>query len=448
MNTLRLRFDKYLDERHEPIQGLVVNVSEAPERERLTQETPEQVSRMRNRVASVGRESLDHLDVNVQPGRYLVQVLFPGGRVMNREVKVEAEPQLQEITLELGQSPHEYLGWQHLVGNVESKSEYERKRPAITRSMLGTASPPLELKHVTIINSPGSAPISRGIFFERNRGSQGEPRQNFLDRLSRNPCVQIETALPVAQDETFVKFLFRPQGGMAHFRASVFDRHYLVVAVPQECVQYCVLPVPWMHSHGCMELDVEAVVQRLATGRVPDPRRPAYALSIAVRDSDTAMMIGYFGAGDFTAAAEALAPAKDALMMKMINPIAAAAGGYILLASRWDKEPADWHPWLRNLMHWFPWLPDGAIQHGWLRLNTGEDEASFQEARSCFLEALRRGLPFYSRGVSLLRDGLSVIAGESSERLQRDEEVDAALTMVRRMCARTNMKNPFTTIEL
>ena len=84
------------------------------------------------------------------------------------------------------------------------------------------------------------------------------------------------------------------------------------------------------------------------------------------------------------------------LFIKMSNPLAAAAGGYVLLATEQGTEPNDWHRWIENLCNWFEWLPDGAILHASLKLRHQYSDGDLDEARRMLIEAYRRGLPFYS----------------------------------------------------
>ena len=43
----------------------------------------------------------------------------------------------------------------------------------------------------------------------------------------------------------------------------------------------------------------------------------------------------------------------------------------------------------------------------------GRDPNTLAEARDCFLEGFRRGLPFYSKGVGYLLDGLNRFAHDA-----------------------------------
>lgn len=136
------------------------------------------------------------------------------------------------------------------------------------------------------------------------------------------------------------------------------------------------------------------------------------------------------------------------LFEKVFNPLAAAAGAYVLLSTEQSDGPDYWHRWVYNLMKWFPWLPDGAIQRAWIMLRSHTHKHGLEEARANLLEGYRRGLPFYSKGVSLLLDGLTLFANDARAEDKKDQEVEEALKTARWLALRTDMRQPFTTVLL
>jgi hypothetical protein len=135
------------------------------------------------------------------------------------------------------------------------------------------------------------------------------------------------------------------------------------------------------------------------------------------------------------------AQAEDALLEKHSNPLGAAAGGYVLLGTEHSSEPKEWHRWVSNLMNGFDWLPDGAIQHAWLKLRHRQSPDDLDEAHYALLDAYRRGLPFYSVGLQWLIDGLTLFAA-------RDNDAAEMLQNVHRVAWRTNLQEPFTIVRL
>jgi hypothetical protein len=132
--------------------------------------------------------------------------------------------------------------------------------------------------------------------------------------------------------------------------------------------------------------------------------------------------------------------AQGMLYDKQENPIAAAAGGYALVATATATTEEPWHHWIRNLMG-FEHLPDGAIQWARLRLRIRRQDSDVAQARDALKIAYRRGLPFYSLGVKWLTEGLEWFAG-------RDSQMQSMLENVRRVAWHTNFRQPLTILKV
>jgi hypothetical protein len=126
---------------------------------------------------------------------------------------------------------------------------------------------------------------------------------------------------------------------------------------------------------------------------------------------------------------------------KMISPLAAAAGGYVLLATETTNEPSDWHRWVGNLHAWFDWLPDGAILYGRLRLRHRRSDQDVAAASDALKTAFNRGLPYYSLGLQWLVEGLSMLAS-------RDKDAARMLDQVRAVSWQVNPRQTFTTLRI
>jgi hypothetical protein len=123
-------------------------------------------------------------------------------------------------------------------------------------------------------------------------------------------------------------------------------------------------------------------------------------------------LASYLITGGLRQAAE-LAPAAATLLReKGENPVAAALGGYVLLRlGRLDKL----RDWPMNLANWFSWLPDGAIIAAELSFRRG----ALDEAERWVEEALHRGPPMFSDGLSLLVARLRPAAGSRPKGAER-----------------------------
>jgi hypothetical protein len=64
--------------------------------------------------------------VNVEPGRWLVEATLPSGEVISEEVAVGSGEDLPVTLHSAEHSPHEWLGLQYLVGNIEGADTLRR----------------------------------------------------------------------------------------------------------------------------------------------------------------------------------------------------------------------------------------------------------------------------------------------------------------------------------
>lgn len=134
-------------------------------------------------------------------------------------------------------------------------------------------------------------------------------------------------------------------------------------------------------------------------------------LRVDARTTDPAIetLRGYIARGNVELA-HGIAPnvlAERKLQAKMAAPRVAALGAYFLLRVG-DFERL--HNWPDNLTNWQPWLPDGPVIAAWQRLRSTDPD--LPEVRRLLLEAERRGMPIYTEGVRLLKDGLELFAND------------------------------------
>jgi hypothetical protein len=163
-------------------------------------------------------------------------------------------------------------------------------------------------------------------------------------------------------------------------------------------------------------------------------------IGLAVLDEKFGSLSGLMTASTLPQAAIAVRQAYDMLFDKIKNPLAAAAGGYILLSTS-DSSEHDWHGWIENLERLFPTIPDGAILNGSLRLRCPRgDKNAPMEAKASFLEAFARGIPYFSAGISWLLDGLTLFAD--------DKDVAEKADQVQRVAHRLDVSQAFTVIRL
>lgn len=139
--------------------------------------------------------------------------------------------------------------------------------------------------------------------------------------------------------------------------------------------------------------------------------------------------------------------AEQMLYGKVSNPSRAAVGGYYLLRVR---DFGRLHDWANNLANWNDWMPDGAIIHAWQMLEQArsargsEAKSTFAPACDRLLEALRRGVPLYTEGLRLLRDGLTMFANRKED-TERQARAQRALAMVNAYAAAADWSAKVTT---
>ena len=470
MSTLKLRLDIWGFEGSLPNYGVVTNIYD------VTHDPRERKSKRNIEIpaGAIGESVFRH--VELEPGRYVIEAVLPSGQVIDDEVSVQESAEPQEVRLQTPETPHEWLGWQHFVGNVRQDAEsYRRQLPTIAQratvnirtDIVSAVTLPVDVQDTAGI-STASAFVSRGLFSVIPSSRDVEPRRPLSDFFSFSEldpptrCMGPLTPPVWARDETSHIYFFKNHPGPREdhilglnmssddYRQPRFERHYLFIQGENIPPQFCVLPVPWKQGpYYPEEAVVEALVRPIKVEPDVSPGSdPGYRVSIGVPDPVVGSVIGYLGTGELPAAATILSTAREMLFHKYDNPLAAAAGAYVLLATEKSDNPDYWHGWIRNLMNSFRWLPDGAIQHAWDKLSHQMNEDDRLEARTCLLEGYRRGLPFYSRGVKLLLDGLTLFANDAQAAEKPDKEVEEALRTVRKLALRTNMRQPFTTVLL
>ena len=391
----------------------------------------------------------EYHDVDLEPGHYFIEIVLPSGQIINNEVSVGESDEPQELYLYAEASPHEWLGWQQFIGNVNQQNyEFSQTKPANQiKAELVSISVPLNAGYDPMRVSDFNTLVSQGYFFSfpsLKTFSLSKSISDLFPFESLNPEIYVATRLLVPDRFDYLSevHLFEPP----YFGEGFNKRYYMFIQGADIPTQYCILPIPWMDLYNEQDAVVEALIYHdvVESSKIDSGHR----LSVVVRDNLLGSILGYLSSGNLSSAAKIMEKynAKQMLFYKIKNPIAAAAGAYVLL----NIEPGqyqDWHEWVYNLMYRFQWLPDGAIQHAWTILNKHNlSKNEKKKARTSLLEGYRRGIPFYTKGVSLLLDGLRMLANDSRAISEWDPEVEGALDLVWQLASRINIRQPFTTV--
>ena len=466
MSSLRLRIDKYLEgDQSRPPKVFAKIYSLGESGARRTSTPPTQTMIPISHVAS-------HVTaIDLDPGRYYVEAVLPSGEVLADDVELSGPD--QELVLQADDSPHEWLSWQHLVGNVQSKAATAARKLITPKKRGGTSekgsflpelapevfreSRPQFLGGEPAPEIPGAAEEELDYtitYLSHPHAPLVNPKQGdavwpwlaslpaadpttLIELLNENHS-PIETAAVIKDDAHAVFRVSWSASGQGNvepleIRMSHAARYFAAVPRPH-AVELVSLPIPWIVVMSGREADIELVLQ--------EPTDPTGFCSSAVaRDEELGTLLGYLSSGALPTARQMAETAKGMLFEKVANPFAAAAGAYALVGTALQATDREWHEWVRNLMNNFPHIPDGAIQWGQLKIRMRRSSEDIDEAKNAFKTAYKRGLPFFSMGMRWLLDGLEAVS-------HGDSEIEEMMKNVRRLAWRTHFQQPFTIIRL
>jgi hypothetical protein len=374
--------------------------------------------------------------VTVDPGRWLVEATLPSGEVISEEVAVAAGQDVPVTFHAAEHSPHEWLGWQYLLGNVEGAETVrlmrERARK-VNESVAGDFPATIDVKEM----------IEQG-----DRGTDGS--ELARTELAKPPEVHVwDEPAGLYGARAWTKILAPELGAATTSSASMADQpdstwlyELSGPATPKQRrfahvewlgQRFAVsLPLPWAALKNQRQVSTQMMVRM-------HPLEGNVQIGVLVQDPDFASMAGLMTASTLPKATIAVKQASHMLFGKMLHPLGAAAGGYVLLAAG-EREASDWHGWIDNLDAWFPDIPDGAILKASLRLRFPKTKDAPAEARAALLKAFDRGIPYYSAGVSWLLDGLTAFAD--------DPTVEEKMKTVQRVSLRLDLSQAFTVIRI
>ena len=403
------------------------------------------------------------VEIKLKPGRYLLEVILPSGETISEELALTLGEN-PDITLKGDDSPHEWLSMQHFLGNVSRapriktadlrspQKPRKRKKKGVLRNRTSSSEMSFISHSLTRVVSDevGRNPIPQLPTFVMELGtlprSLKENSQTWSEWQTPEqhllaPLIQ---ATPNNKDERWQSFRIDP----GNFK-GIFSQKYnqytqnlrparpIMVARFEQKTVTGFLPMPWFN----VELERPVVIEVAVDKEVSD-------IHLAIEDPMLGSMLGYMSSGALTSAAPFAKRAKDLLKEKVANPLGAATGAYVLLATEMDKEKKNWHQWIKNLMNWFPWISDGAILHGWHLINHQKSDADVEDAKHSFMEAYRRGIPYLTIGIQWLLRGLALFEHDPNYATDNEHEtIQSMMRDIRRFSKNLNIKQPFITLE-
>lgn len=374
----------------------------------------------------------------VEAGRYVVSATLPSGAILTEDVEAR-DGEETPVILDASDSPYETHSWQYLMGNIEPYSVYHDPsmipvpRSTGSRYIVRPAGadgvdpgwdaelPPIGHTKVTWIADSMTASWSFESMIALAAGAADVP---IADLIADSP----PQVIPDPDESDGTSHLFRfgadgPVGAPSRVRGA---RQFLVVEIAG-AAHLVTLPAPWD----------SAQIEVLVNGRQSPT---GSAIAVTVRDRDVGAALAYLARGAFDAAATLFTDVESMLYGKVRNPLAAAAGGYVLVGRDVADEPRQWDSWLGNLRDWFGWMSDGSVLWACRRLRQATTEGDLQQARDGLIEAYDRGVPLYTLGLSWLMDGLSEFPD--------DPECAWRLAQARRLSWCVDMREPFVIISL
>jgi hypothetical protein len=165
---------------------------------------------------------------------------------------------------------------------------------------------------------------------------------------------------------------------------------------------------------------------------------------VSVSDPDVSVMTDLLPAGNAEAARRyAFSMFKDMTKddldrMVLALPLAVCAFAY---AEHENSSDLLWTKAIENMAEHQPLIPDISIILGWRTLVTAKNQDGWMAAGDLFERAVAAGVPYFSLGVRLLAEGLTMLTAEHPRH-------GTSAKLVRSVAARTVRSEAFTTVSL
>jgi len=370
---------------------------------------------------AVVAEGLGGTNVVVPSGGYRLEARLPDGRVL-RENRTVKNDDLQLVRFESLHSPHEWLAWQALSGNVPQFHDYFMRQDAFLRSDRAQRKlPQAPLRFLSVVATMRNLASHQPVDLPSNATS------DLLVALWR-------TTLPAGLGDDA-----QPEPKLPRTRIAA-------ALSTADATLFAFVPGPWATRDGG-----NAEVELLYDPTLPNDR----ALRVSVVDGERSALLSYLGSSRMYEAAVTFESGdygdqiSQMIRDKRRNPFAAAAAAYAGMAfAVGDERRERWSPWLQNLMDWFPQLPDGAILFARDRIDRAESQDDLVVALKALRSAYLRGPPCFSAGIRHLMDGLAYFrSSEGQFGLDRDE-VQMMYDDVSRLANLADPTQAFTVLKL
>jgi hypothetical protein len=322
--------------------------------------------------------TLSSQSVEVEPGPYYVTAILPAGQELTQTVEVaEGEHASVELSPDPGDaSPHESHEFTHFFLRREAAAPTTGLKLGVT---------------------PGEG--ERGLESLGGSAAEGKFRLYSGNALLN----QLQPRNELLPDNTYT------EDGLTQFRIYGVEAP-LMAQLLQPNAPPLNVALPAAPNTDCT----------IVLSRLPDN---THKLDVQLEHKVADLLLHYRERGCFSQVVTALdsqaMSAETLLMQKKRDPLAAAVGAYGILRF---GQLEQLHDWTRNLWRWFQWLPDGAAIWGEHLARLGRHK----EALEVFLELPKRGLPFFSEGLSYAVDRLRVYVTLGEVEFGADKAAGAA----------------------
>jgi hypothetical protein len=355
-----------------PTTQLTVNVPELAD-------APSALVEVRDGNMKIVGRPLCGVPLDVAPGLYVASVTLPSGAEYRETVEVRAA---EPVELVLGPAQRE---------TTAAEAGFAVESAVVAADLSGSAVA-AEAGSAVAAEAPAKDALSpQRCWVRLVSGTNGKPLADTASRL-------------------------RPLGATAREVGPGIDLEYM--AIPTDGVVFAQVATPGgVPQNVALPAEPGSAIARCRL-HVLLGRRGIAATALPAARTSTALIASYLVTGNLRTAANVAEHAERMLASERDDAIGATLGAYALLrlgrGGRLPDEPAtlsrgQWpfarrggppraDHWLRDLALRCEWLPDGAILAGELARRNGRGE----EADAMMALALRRGLPMFSDGLSLL----------------------------------------------
>jgi hypothetical protein len=409
--------------------------------------------------------------VDLRPGDYTVRIFLPSGDVLAESVTVggELKPDDSQVAFDILRSPHEWLSLDQVMGSVQRLPSASRARSleswrSIARTSEGIPENVARRVDQAMVDyQAGYESVARAATGKLPTGTcfatRIDPNRPIPEgRLPASAVVEWWMGVPTGKSVTLVVqhhdelnaklTSAMPQGLVGKDLLTGEDRVFARIRDPRGRLHHAVHPLGWRRVSRTMpgspadaELLMTVVIDSAMRGEGDLGEAARWRCASMVSDVEVMAYLGFLHAGQASAAEAMLAHAYGLLYEKQLNPVAAAAGAFGLLAfpESTDWNQRKWRSWVSNLFTLYPHLPDGAIAMAqlYLRQGAGEtpsDELDIETLRGYALEATRRGLPYLTYGIRLLSEVFVLLTSDDLQQGRKGpliEKTAAARRMVR-----------------